>query len=147
MTKTIINVFVCFHAGGLRSRIYLTRIPRSLCRQTGLLCSLAALTTSQQDTPLCPAPQAPASSSSSSPGTAPVGTLSSSSPAPVPAGASNGATAPHSSSAGLAPRQEVRRPGGGRGQHGQDSYRPPHPPDSGSSQCQSHRLWEPCDTQ
>lgn len=30
-------MFVCFHAGGLRSQIYLTRIPRSLCEQAALL--------------------------------------------------------------------------------------------------------------
>lgn len=31
-------MFVCFHAGGLRSQIYLIRIPHALCQQAVLLC-------------------------------------------------------------------------------------------------------------
>lgn len=86
ITKKIIKVFVRFHAGGLRSQIYLTRIPDSLCSQAILLCfsyySHYLLAGIRHIALLIPG--LPASSCFSSLGTVLIGTLSSSSfPAPA----------------------------------------------------------------
>lgn len=71
-------MFVCFHAGGLRSHVYLTRV---LLSAGSPLCFSVTLTTSPRSLPHCPASPPLCSSP---PGTAPVPALSCSSfPAPA----------------------------------------------------------------